>query len=122
LSIFQALLDSKLPESEKSTERLFSESPAAGTDTTGMILTRIFFHLLSNPVALKRLKKELEIAIPDPNILPTFAQVENLPYFVSQFLITIHVITFNSPPSSERYHRRNPSPRWQHAPGTLCAL
>jgi len=60
LSIFQALLDSKLPELEKSTERLYSESRVllvAGTDTTGMMLTRIVFHLLSNPVALKRLKK-----------------------------------------------------------------
>jgi cytochrome P450 len=86
LSIFQALLDSKLPESEKSNARLFCESRvilAAGTDTTGTMLTKIVFHLLSNPAALKRLKKELETTIPDPNTPPTSVQVENLPYFVS---------------------------------------
>jgi len=47
------------------------------------MLTKIIFHLLSNPEALKTLKKELETAIPDPNTPPTSAQVENLPYFVS---------------------------------------
>lgn len=47
------------------------------------MLTKIVFHLLSNPEALKKLKKELKIAMPDPKILPTSAQVEYLPYFVS---------------------------------------
>jgi cytochrome P450 len=123
LSIFQALLDSKLPESEKSTERLFSESRvllAAGTDTTGMMLTRIVFHLLSNLVALKRLKKELEIAIPGPNILPTSAQVENLLYFVSRFLVIIYMIIFIQLTATPRtLSQKKP---FAFTPAAACAL
>jgi cytochrome P450 len=86
LSIFQGLLDSKLPASEKSTERLFCEARivlAAGTDTTATMMTKLIFHLLADPDVLQKLKAELEGAIPDVNKLPTAAQVENLPWLVS---------------------------------------
>jgi cytochrome P450 len=85
-SIFQGILDSKLPNSEKSTERLFYEARvvvAAGTDTTATTMTKLIFHLLSNPDVLQKLKAELETALPDANALPTAAQVENLPWLVS---------------------------------------
>lgn len=86
LSIFQGLLDSSLPAAEKPKERLFMEARvilAAGTDTTATMMTKLIFHLLSNPDVLQKLKAELETAIPDANTLPIAAQVENLPYLVS---------------------------------------
>ena len=38
------------------------------------------FHLLVNPDKLRRLKDELAAALPDPNAVPTNAEVERLPY------------------------------------------
>lgn len=38
------------------------------------------FELLANPDKLKKLKEELATALPDPKILPSYAQVEHLPY------------------------------------------
>jgi len=49
------------------------------------MLTKTVFHLLSNPDALKRLKQELETAIPDPTTPPLAAQVESLPYFINSY-------------------------------------
>lgn len=46
-------------------------------------LANIIYHLLSKPTILSRLKDELATAMPDPNALPTGAQVENLPYLTA---------------------------------------
>ena len=43
-------------------------------------LAAITYHLLANPEVLSKLKAELETAVPNPSVLPTCAQVENLPY------------------------------------------
>ena len=43
-------------------------------------MSAITYHLLANLDILSKLKAELEIAIPDPSVPPTCAQVENLPY------------------------------------------
>ena len=88
-SIMQTLLASKLPEPEKSTDRLFCESQvllSAGTDTTASTLAKLTYHLLEKPEMLKRLKKELEMAIPEAAAVPLISQVENLPYLVSGFV------------------------------------
>jgi cytochrome P450 len=85
----QTLLASKLPEPEKSTDRLFCESQvllSAGTDTTASTLAKLTYHLLEKPEMLKRLKKELEMAIPEAAAIPLISQVENLPYLVSDFV------------------------------------
>ncbi|KAF5875950.1 putative cytochrome p450 protein [Botrytis fragariae] len=82
-TIFHGLLNSKLPDSEKETPRLVHEAQLtvfAGQDTTASTMAATVFELLANPDKLIKLKKELAIAIPDPNILPSYAQVEHLPY------------------------------------------
>ena len=82
----KTLLASKLPDSEKSTDRLFCESQvllAAGTETTALTLAKLTYHLLENPDILKRLKRELKEAIPDADVVPMISQVENLPYLLS---------------------------------------
>jgi cytochrome P450 len=87
--LIRAVLDSNLPETEKSTERLLRESQvliAAGTETTSMMLSKTIFHLISSPKDMEKLKLELKTAIPDPTITPTSLQLENLPYLVSRYV------------------------------------
>jgi cytochrome P450 len=85
-TIFHSLLNGSLPDSEKKTERLQEEAyiiVIAGTDTTAATLSALTYHLLSNPNVLKKLRDELETAMPDPNESPTL-KVETLPYLVSE--------------------------------------
>ena len=84
-TIFESLLDSNLPEKEKSFDRLWQESllvVGAGADTTANVCAQLTFHLLSNPDKLAILKKELEEAIPDPYEPVKLTVVEHLPYLV----------------------------------------
>lgn len=68
-SMFHGILnDPDIPESVKSTERLVDEGRVliqAGTDTTSVTLSAITYHILANPKILKRLKAELQQAIPN---------------------------------------------------------
>jgi cytochrome P450 len=82
-TIFHELLNSNLPDSEKSVERLTDEAQTvigAGQETVAWILTVITCHLLSNPVVLRKLKIELATAIPDPDVITPEATLSNLPY------------------------------------------
>ena len=84
-TILDNLLYNDLPESEKSDERVWNEAlllVAAGTETTTRTMTNTIFRVLTNPSIYKKLRAELEEALPDPNEIPTAAQVENLPYLV----------------------------------------
>ncbi len=84
-TIFHGLLESELPESEKTSARLAEEAYvllAAGTDSSANTMASIVYHLLSNPDKLQKLRAELQEAIPD-GIQPTFARLENLPYLSS---------------------------------------
>lgn len=81
-TIFHRLLQSELPESEKSSARLAEEAQnllAAGTDSTANTLSAITYHLLSNPHILQKLQSELQDAIPEGS-LPVFSKIESLPY------------------------------------------
>jgi cytochrome P450 len=84
-TIFHEILESDLPQGEKSFERLWQEAQVtigAGADTTGNAFTVTHFHLLDNPDILKKLQAELKEALPakfDPVDLKV---VEQLPYLV----------------------------------------
>jgi cytochrome P450 len=82
-TVFHTLLESGLPESEKSTERLAEEAVlliGAGTHTGSWCLTILTFHLLSKPELLKRLKDELKSVMPEPDSKPTLQELEKLPF------------------------------------------
>lgn len=49
-------------------------------ETTKFALSVGGFHIINNPKVFKRLREELENAIPDPNQMPTLEQLEKLPY------------------------------------------
>ncbi|KAF2650213.1 cytochrome P450 [Lophiostoma macrostomum CBS 122681] len=81
-TIFHTLLESDLPESEKTSERLADEAIlliGAGTHTGSWCLTVLAFHLLSKPELLRRLKDELKSVMPTPSTKPTLQELEKLP-------------------------------------------
>ncbi|KAG0645946.1 Cytochrome P450 monooxygenase sdnE [Hyphodiscus hymeniophilus] len=84
-TIFQHLLESDLPESEKSDARLIDEGIVligAGSHTVAWTLTVSTFHILSNPAILRSLKKEFRAA-KKPGQALTLQQLEKLPYMTA---------------------------------------
>ncbi|KAL5001375.1 cytochrome P450 [Aspergillus recurvatus] len=82
-SMFAAILDSPLPEAEKTEQRLGGEGFAmigAGIETTAWTLTVTTFYLLNQPDTLSRLRDELQDA--DALNLPWVA-LEKLPYLTA---------------------------------------
>ncbi len=82
-TVFADVLKSKLPEEEKSQYRLQNEAVSvigAGLETTRWAMTVASFHIIDNPQIFKRLREELDQAIPDPDHIPTWAQLQALPY------------------------------------------
>jgi hypothetical protein len=86
-TVFDEILNSNLSDYEKRPERLLEESQniaVAGTETTAWTLSVLTFHLLSNPDKLKKLRAELEKAIPDVSApLPPIKDLEQLPYLTA---------------------------------------
>lgn len=82
-TIFHEIMRSDIPDSEKGTRRLADEAMViviAGSETTAATLVALTYRLLSEPKLLKRLKQELETAIPDPNGLPQASKLDGLPF------------------------------------------
>jgi len=55
----------------------------AGVETVAWALTTTVFHLLDNPSSLKKLRTELEEAIPNPTTIPNSLALEKLPYLAA---------------------------------------
>ena len=82
-TIFEDLLRSKLPDSEKAPERIAQESMTvviAGTHGTAFAIATGIYYLLASPSTLQRLKTELKEAIPDPTQSPSWKEMEKLPF------------------------------------------
>lgn len=82
-TIFAELLNSKLPAHELSETRLQNEAVSvigAGFETTRWALTVSSYHILANPAISQRLRQELIDAIPDPENIPPWAELQALPY------------------------------------------
>jgi cytochrome P450 len=82
-TIFHEILGSKLPPEEKDLDRLANEGitqVAAGTMTTSWAIATAVYYLLADPVVLRKLRTELESAIPSPSETTPLAVLESLPY------------------------------------------
>jgi cytochrome P450 len=82
-TIFNSLLESSLPDKEKAVSRLHGEAfllLGAGAETTSWTLTVGTFHLLDKPERLQLLIKELQTVVVDPQNLPPWRVLEELPY------------------------------------------
>lgn len=98
LTIFDDILDSKLPEHELATERLWKEAQViviAGTETTAWTLSVITYYLLENPATLQRLRKVLDEAIPDPAVPVAIRELEQIPFLVRGMTDLSHGFNLN---------------------------
>lgn len=85
-TIFSALLSPQMPPEERTLERMKDESftlVAAGLETTARFLTNIICHLLLDQEVLSKLQAELKTAMPSPDDIPSWNDLEKLPYLVS---------------------------------------
>ncbi|QIW97248.1 hypothetical protein AMS68_002766 [Peltaster fructicola] len=56
---------------------------AAGSDTTGISLSALFYHLMQNPDRQRKLIAEVDAALPTRQTTLTFAQAQKLPYLTA---------------------------------------
>lgn len=95
-NLFQALLTSSIPESEKQARRMAHESfevLLAGTDTTARTMGIILFHVLANPVLCTRLTAEVRNLLPVRSDRVDLAELEALPLLVSCLFSLLRAIT-----------------------------
>jgi cytochrome P450 len=83
-SLFSQLVNSGMPESELSVERLASEAQVilgAGTITTARSMDHLVVYILRNRRIHKRLREELKEVMADfPETVPSWQTLEKLPY------------------------------------------
>lgn len=86
-TLFHEILQSNLPESDKSVSRLKDEAAivvGAGTLTTSWALSVATYHLLASPRILNKLKTELTSAVPDfDSPIVALPVLETLPYLAA---------------------------------------
>jgi cytochrome P450 len=85
--LFRTVLASRvLDPSDRVPARVSQEGftiVAAGSETTGRVLTTAFFYILaSQDRVLPRLQEELNKAMPNPNDRPSLQELENLTWLV----------------------------------------
>ncbi|KAJ5295943.1 hypothetical protein N7508_010764 [Penicillium antarcticum] len=131
-TLFHGILNSNLPPAEKTTDRLRQEAQTmvlAGQDTTSFTLTCTVYQLLSRPDMLKRVKAELESALPGPNSPPSLAIVEKLPYLSAVIAESLRVypaslfrMTRVAPEHTMVYHDKASGKDWVIEPGTPTTM
>lgn len=85
--IYDAILSSNLPKSEKNSRRLEQEAfnvLTASGETTGRNMTVALYHLLANPVHLERLREELRTVMPQADDDVPLNRLEELPWLVCE--------------------------------------
>lgn len=75
-----------LPEKEKTFNRMADEGNlllVGGFETTSSMLVHLTYNVLADEEIHRKLKKELEAAIPDPQNIPSHRILEKLPYLTA---------------------------------------
>ncbi|KAI9694165.1 MAG: hypothetical protein M1822_003436 [Bathelium mastoideum] len=89
-TVLQDLLESDMPEAEKTKDRIKAEAQTlvgAGTSTVAMVLMTTTCHLVANPPTRQKLFRELYSAMPDPGMTDLSLQnLEQLPYLTAVIL------------------------------------
>ncbi|RYC62790.1 hypothetical protein CHU98_g3420 [Xylaria longipes] len=85
-TIFTSIIQSDIPRSEVTKERLQHEAIAvvgAGFETTMRALTISVYHIVDNPSTHLHLREELLTAISNPENMPSLAVLEQLPFLTA---------------------------------------
>lgn len=93
-TIFEGVLGSKLPDEEKTNARLAHEAQLvvfAGQGTTAYTLSAAIYQLLAHPEELAKVKAELASVATDNGGVPSYSQVEHLPYFQAAIQETLRL-------------------------------
>jgi len=83
VTVFKELVDSDLPRDEVTVQRLAEEAQTvvgAGQVTTAHFLKVTSFHVLANPEIHRKLREELQSAMPGDGSLAPLSKLEKLPY------------------------------------------
>lgn len=84
-TIFHELLQSSLPNHEKTEDRLTQEGfgfISAASETGSVALSTTMYHILRHPGLVQRLRDELKPLMPDPSVLANWRDLEKLPLLV----------------------------------------
>ena len=98
-SMMEAFMDSSLPESEKSPQRIKGEAQiaiGAGTLTTTHALKAATYHILANPEVRTQLVDELERHIPNPDTPPNLRALEQMPYLIAVMQESLRIFYGNA--------------------------
>ncbi|KAJ5505705.1 Cytochrome P450 [Penicillium expansum] len=125
-TIFTDILQANLPPAELSFHRLTQEAMSvsgAGIETTMWTLSVATFHILWNPAIEQRLVSELVEAMPDPDQILSWAQLEKLP-FLSAVISESLRLSFGSVQRLPRVHRNQTLTYggWQIPAGTAVSM
>lgn len=85
-TIIASIIQSDIPRSQVTKERLQHEAMSlvgAGLETTMRTLTLSFYHIVDNPSTYHRLREEIFAAIPDPEKIPPWAVLQQLPFLTA---------------------------------------
>jgi cytochrome P450 len=92
-------------------------------------LSSAVYELLAHPDELGKLREELERAIPDTDTIPSFSQVDGLPYFnaIVQEVVRLHPGVMNrqpriSPDLPINYCDKYTGTNYYLPPGTLTTM
>ncbi|KAF2188496.1 cytochrome P450 [Zopfia rhizophila CBS 207.26] len=125
-TIFHDIINSNLPASDKSVDRLTEEASSvvgAGTETTKWVLTVGTFHLLDNGPVLARLKAELAEAMPDSSKILPYSDLEKLPYLSAVIQESLRM-SYGQVQGMPRINRLHPWKfnEWVIPPGVLVSM
>ncbi|KAF4547082.1 Chitin synthase D-like protein [Elsinoe fawcettii] len=93
-TVFDAVLQSDLPDQEKTESRVSDEAFAlviAGSEITASALTNLIYHLLANPSTLHKVQAELDAAMPNPSAIADWCDLERSPYFHASIKETLRI-------------------------------
>ncbi|KAH6842952.1 cytochrome P450 [Chaetomium sp. MPI-CAGE-AT-0009] len=131
-TIFEGILNSKLPPEEKTDIRLASEAQLvvfAGEGTTAWSLTAALYELLAHPQEVAKLKAELATIGRGAGGMPALSDVEALPYLgaIIQEAVRLHPGVMArqmrvSPEAPIRYHDRRADRAYVVPPGTVVSM
>jgi cytochrome P450 len=124
-TIFDEILQSKLPPEDKTQQRLADEAQTvvgAGVETAAYTLCVASFHIVNTPRIYKRLHEELVQAFPDGDVTPDFVEVEKLLYLKARIQEALRLSYGLSAPNPRTHDKDLQYKEWNIPAGTVIGM